>query len=121
MPMSLTISKKEVIKQYELIKMLEEKCKTCRMLVGKEAEATVIYSISNPIAPKYDAMVAISKYDKIHAMLTPADLSEEELLIFEYALRGAEPDEEIIVFTKREYKAVKKYLYDKKNKVILIE
>lgn len=118
MPISLTISKKEVVNQYEIIKMLEEKCKTCRMFVEKEADSTFIYSISNPIAPKYLAMVAISKYGKTYAMLTPDNLNQEDLLIFESVLRSADPDEEIVVFTERDYNAVKKYLYNKKCEVI---
>ena len=119
MPMVSIISKEEICKQHDLLGMLMLKCKMCKPFAGKDAEQTFIYSVSNPIPPKYDMMIAVSKYGKKYAMLTPEDLTEKELVVFEFILRDADPDEEIVVFTKREYNAVKKYLYDKKNKVTL--
>ena len=119
MPMASISSKKEVNRQYHLIQILEEKCKLWKLFAGKEAETTFIYSVCNPIPPKYDTMVAISKYGKTYAMLTPNDLTQEELVIFEFALREIDSDEEIVVFSRRDYNAAKKYLYGKKNKVSL--
>ena len=119
MPMSSMISKEEVCKQYGLLGMLEIKCKRSKLFAKKEAEQTFIYSIFNPIPPKYSMMAAISKYGKKYAILTPEDLTEKELVIFEFVLREADPDDEFVVFSKRDYHAAKKYLYDKKNKVTL--
>ena len=119
MPLASTISKEEICKQHGLIGMLMIKCKSCKLFAGKEAEQTFIHSVSNPIPPKYNMMAAISKYGKKYAVLTPEDLTEKELVIFEFILREADPDDEFVVFTRREYNAAKKYLYGKKNKIIL--
>jgi len=119
MPLVSVISKEEICKQHGMIGMLMIKCKSCKLFERKEAERSWIYTVSNPIHPKYDTMVAISKYGKKYAMLTPEDLTEEEMIVFAYVLDDAEPDEEIVVFTQRDYDAVKKYLRDKKNKVTL--
>jgi len=121
MPLVSINPKKEIISYYELIQMLEKKCESCKLFAGKEAENTFIYSVSNPIHPKFDTSVAVSKYGKIYAMCTPEDLTEKELVVFEFILRDADPDEEIVVFTKRDYHAVKKYMYGNKNKVTLCD
>jgi hypothetical protein len=101
--------------------MLMLKCKESKLFARKDAEQTFIYSVSNPIPTRYDMMIAISKYGKKYAMLTPEDLTEKELMVFEFVLRDVDLDEEIVVFTKREYDAVKKYLYGKKIKVTLCD
>lgn len=121
MPMVSIISKEEICKQHALLGMLMLKCKSCKLFAGKDAEQTFIYSVSNPIPPRYDMMIAVSKYGKRYAMCTPEDLTEKELVVFEFILRDADPDEEIVVFTKRDYHAVKKYLYGNKNKVTLCD
>lgn len=118
MPMVSVIPKEEICKQHGLIGMLMIKCKN---FTRKEAEQSWIYAVTNPIYPKFDTMVAISKYGKKYAMLTPEDLTEKEMIVFDYVLNEIEPGEEIVVFTRRDYNAVKKYLRDKKNKVILCD
>ena len=119
MPLVSIISKEEICKQHGLIGMLMIKCKSCKFFERKEAEQSWIYAVSNPIHPKFDTMVAISKYGKRYAMLTPEDLTEKEMIVFDYVMNEVDPDDEIIVFTQRDYNAVKKYLRDKKNKVTL--
>ena len=122
MPLVSISFKEEIVGQYELLQTLEEKCKKSIFFAkGKESDKTFIYSVSNPIPPKYNTMVAISQYGKRYAMLTPEDLTEKDLVVFEFILRDADPDEEIVVFTKRDYHAVKKYLYGNKNKVTLCD
>ena len=119
MPIASISSKEEVVSHYELIQKLEEKCKCCKLFKGKDAEQTWIYTVSNPIPRKYTTKVAISKYGKKYAMLTPEALTEEDLVIFEFVFRETDPEDEIVVFSKRDYHAAKKYLYDMKNKITL--
>ena len=120
MPLVSISFKEEIVGQYELLQTIEEKCKKSIFFAkGKESDKTFIYSVSIPIPPKCNTMVAISQYGKRYAMLTPEDLTEKELVVFEFVLQDVEPDAEIIVFSRRDYSAVKKYLCGKKNVVLL--
>ena len=119
MPFVSTISKNKVAEQYNTIKLLEKSCKSCKLFVRREPEYTIIYSIHNPDSRIQDSMVAISKYGKTYAMRTPENLSMEGFGIFEFVLRDLETDEEIVVFSRKDYDAVKAYLRDKENKVIM--
>ena len=121
MPFVSIIQKEEICKQHGLIGSLMIKCKSCKFFARKEVDLTWIYAVSNPVHPKVDTMVAISKYGKKYAMLTPEDLNEKEMIVFDFVLQEIEPEEEIVVFTQRDYDAVKKYLRDKKNKVTLCD
>ena len=119
MPLVSIIPKEEICKQHELIGMLMIKCKSCKFFARRKAEQTWIYAVANPIHPQYDTMVAISKYGEKYAILAPEDLTEKELIVFDYLMNEIGHNDEIVVFSQRDYDAVKKYLRDKKNKVML--
>ena len=106
--------KEHIAEEYITLERLESKCNSCRFFKGRNAEETFIYVVYEP-----DTMVGISRYGKKYAMLTPDSLTEEELIVFAYVLEEMGPDEEIVVFTKRDYNAVLKYLRGKKNTVTL--
>lgn len=48
------------------------------------------------------------------ALYAQENLTEKELVIFEFFLRDLDPDDQIVVFNQRDFDAVKKYLYGKK-------
>lgn len=111
--------KSEIVEQYETIKTLEEKCKSCKLFGGREPDATFMYLLSEPIRPKIDAIVAISQYGETYAIYSPEYLNWDEMMIFSVALNDIDLHEEIVVFTQRDYDAANKYLRGRKNKIIL--
>ena len=118
MPIVSTVSKQQVEVQYNTMEKLMQQCETCNILKSKTAEEVVCYYIcSDYNTEDGPAMVAIASFGNIHAMMTPDYVTEKQLVVFEFVLRNLEPHEEIVVFSKKDYDAVKYYKRQRKNKV----
>ena len=114
MPLVSTTSQKQIEAEYNAIKKLQEKCKSCKAFRGKVAKSTFIYLVHGYKTDDGPAMLAIANYeDNNHAIYTPAYLTEEQLVIFEFLLRDVDKNDKITVFSRRSYDAVKKYSYGK--------
>lgn len=120
MPLISTVSKERVEVQYKAMEKLLWKCEECSCLKGKTAEEVWCYWVCSDYSTEDGpAMVAIAKFGNVYAMRTPDYLTEKQLVVFEFVLRDAAPQDEVVVFSQRDYDAVQKYKYSKKNKVRL--
>lgn len=83
-------------------------------LLSKEPEEEYIYELdSRHSADGGPAMLAVAIIGDSHAVYAPKYLTEEQLVIFEHFLREADSNDHLIVFSQRDYEAVKKYLRGK--------
>lgn len=116
MAMVSTTSKKHVDKQQEAFKILESG------LDKKKIEEEYIFELDNRYSTDAGAaMVAIAKLkDDTYALYAPEYLNEKQLVVFEFLLRNADENDHILVFSQRDYDAVKKYTYDKEVDVKIL-
>ena len=118
MPIISTVAQKEVNAMHEAMEKLLWKCEESKRL-GKGAEQVWCHYVYGEYATDDGpAMVAIAKFGNVYAMRTPEYLTEKQLVIFEFVLRHVEPQDEIVVFSMRDYDAAMKYKHGKKIKRI---
>ena len=120
MPIISTVTQKQVKVQQEAMEKLLWKCEESN-LFKKSAEQVWCYYVCGDYATDDGpAMVAIAKFGNVYAMRTPEYLTEKQLVVFEFVLRDAEPQDEIVVFSKKDYDAVMKYKYSKEIKKVTL-
>lgn len=118
MAFSMFIPKEHVEIQYKLLKALEEKCSACKLFDGFTPDYGYIY---REFTTPSDCKVAIVyvKYNscRTYAVYSPETLTGKDLAIFKSFLykeiKYAEPDEQIVVFSQKDYDAIMKYNYGK--------
>lgn len=121
MPSIITANQKEIKLQQKAMEELMSKCEENNLFKGKPAEEVLCYyyvlgyNYTDDGAP----IVAIAKFENVYAMRAPECLTEEQLEVFKFALQDVQPQNEIVVFSQRDYDAVMKYKYNKAIKVTL--
>lgn len=118
MAFSMFIPKEHVEIQYKLLKALEEKCSACKLFDGFTPDNEYIYRRFTDLSD-YKAAIVYAEYKSCHtyAVYSPETLTEKDFAIFESflykVLKYAEPDEQILVFSQKDYDAIMKYNYGK--------
>lgn len=116
MPLTSTVSKERLERQNQLLATLEAKCADCEELKGMKSDNEYIYFVHDQ-HPDGPAMLAYAVYNKCktYAVYVSEELADERLGIFSYFMSNvkkyAEPDEQIIVFSQRDYDAINKSNY----------
>ena len=111
MPFVSTTPKKRVKTYQDAFNRLES---LISHLLGKEPEEEYIYELDSRYSTDDGpAMLAVAIIGDSHAVYAPKYLTEEQLVIFEFFLRKADSNDHLIVFSQRDYEAVKKYLRGK--------
>jgi len=105
--------KKHIENQYDAILKLQEKCQSCKSLQSKVAENILIYSVRESYTTEDGpAMLAIAHLgNDEYAIYAPDYLTDEQLIVFERLMNGANDTDKFVVFSKRSYDAMKKYSY----------
>ena len=118
MPLVSTTTKKMVHTQYFLMDRLMFLCKGYNVFKGKEPEHIFCYQIDSDYRiDDGPAMVAIACLGNTYVMMTPDYITEKQMVVYEFILREAEPNDEFFVFYGRDYEAIKKCPYSEKHKV----
>ena len=111
MPFVSTTPKKRVKTYQDAFNRLES---LIDHLLGKEPEEEYIYELDSRYSTDDGpAMIAVAIIGDSHAVYAPKYLTDKQLVIFEHFLRKADSNDHLIVFSQRDYEAVKKYLYSK--------
>lgn len=113
MPFTSQKSKQRITLDYQLMLALQEKCAKYVMFTGLSPEKEYIFTahLDSP------ATIAVAEYHtcKTYAVYSSDELTKDLLSVFEFFLRDvkqhAEPGEQIVVFSQKDYDAVVKYLY----------
>ena len=121
------ISKTVIEWQCKLLELLEEKCSDCEFLRGLTPELQYIYTFHDMegVCRGNYPMLAIAQYNscKTYAIYSQGKMTQRELYAYERFLRDvkkyAESGEQIVVFSKENYEAVKKHVGNKNISVIL--
>ena len=118
--MELAVSKKKFNIYKNLFETLETRI--APLLNGKEPDDEYIFEFQDSSYSTDDdpAMVAMAYIGNVYAICTPDYLTDEQLAIFEEILWDVESDNHIVVFSQRDYDAVKKYLCGKEVDVKMI-
>ena len=113
MPMITVTGKARIELQHNLISGLDEKCKSCELLRGKIAQRSYTYEVYRNYTNVEDTfIIAIAAYGGgIYAMYALEEVAEKKMRFLEYFLKDLEPEDVIIVFSEKIFKAVKKYSY----------
>lgn len=112
MPLVSTTTKKRINLYQDAFERLESL--SALLLNGNEPENEFIFELDHRYSTDDGpAMIAVAKIADYHALYAPEYLSEKQLVIFEFFLREADSNDHLVVFSQRDYDAVKKYLYDK--------
>ncbi len=118
MPLVSTTTQKMVHTQYFLLERLLFLCKGYNVFNGKDPEHVFCYQVDSDYrTDDGPAMVAIACLGNTYAMLTPDYITQKQMVVYEFILREAEPNDEFVLFYGRDYKAVKKCPYSEKHKV----
>ena len=116
MPLVSHTSKERVEMQHQLMIALESKCSVCELFKGMSPDSSYIYTLRNSNFTE-PVMLAFAQYNdcKAYAVYASEDLTEKQLSVFEYFLREvkqyAEENEQIVVFSQKNYDAIMKYNY----------
>lgn len=114
MPIVSYKSKERIDHQYHLMLALKSKCATCDIFNGISPDKEYLFTIQDYDEPA-DIAVAVYYECKTYAVYASDDLAENQLSVFELFLRDvkkyAEPGEQIVVFSKRDYDAIITYNY----------
>ena len=112
MPFVSTTTKKRVqVYQYAFVRL---ETVIAPLLDGKEPDSEFIYELDSRYSTDDGpAMIAVARIGDRHALYAPEYLTEKQLVIFEFFLRDADSNDHLVVFSQRDYDAVKKYLYGK--------
>ena len=120
MPIISTVTQKQVKAQHEAMEKLLWKCEESNLFKKSVEQVWCYYVCGDYVTDDGPAMVAIAKFGNVYAMRTPEYLTEKQLVVFEFVLRDAEPQDEIVVFSKKDYDAVMKYKYNKEIKKVTL-
>ncbi|MCI8655748.1 MAG: hypothetical protein HFJ48_07850 [Clostridia bacterium] len=120
MPIIGAVPKKNVEAQYEMLKELQQKCDSCKLFKGKEADNIFVYIIRSEYATNDGpAMLAIARYGDTYAIHPPKYLAGEQWVVLEFLLDNADSTDELLVFSSETFRNIEKYCYDKKLNVKL--
>lgn len=112
MPMSSTISKQAIQDNAKLFEDLSTACAYSKALEGLKPDEEFIYNIyGHGMCGTDNTKAAIARYGNIHAVMTPKDLTDEQMVVFEFIIRDMTGDDEVLVFTDRDFEFAKKYAY----------
>ena len=126
MPFCRTALRSKIEEEYRLIQELKDKCLNIDFLQGVSPDEEYVYEV-HYMTDKELAILAVAQYNNCHtyAVNTSENVTEEELEVFEFFIKDVkkylEPDDQILVFSKKSYDAVKKYNYGRPVNVILRE
>lgn len=119
MPIVSTETMKQVKTKYFLLDTLKFLCSGHYEVFKKEApEHLFVFEVETDHKTEDGpAMVAVACSGNKCAMITPGYTTEKQMVIYEYLLRKAEPNDEFFVFYTRDLEAVKKCIYSEGHKI----
>lgn len=119
MPFTSTISKQQLNMHLNALKTLEQKI--ANYYGDVEVKDERIFKLIDYNHNGYHApIVALATIGDETALYSPEWLTEKDLVIYSYLLRDADSDDHIVVFSQKDYDAVKQYLYGKEVDVKLL-
>lgn len=116
MPIIRREPKVNVEKQQEALKNLEIR------LGNKKIMEEYIFQVEGEYeTDEGPAMLAFAELKNgSYAIYAPKYLSEKQLVVFEFLLREVDEKDQLLVFSQRDYEAVKKYSYGKNVNVKIL-
>lgn len=114
MPIVSYVPRQVIESEHDTVTKLMEKCKSCDLLKDLKPKLVAAMSISDYNNEKngLPAMIAIAQYPSkgITAIYEPEWLAKNQMAVIYYFVRdNLESIEEIVVFSKRAYNAIKSY------------
>ena len=119
MALTSVISKQQLKMHLDALKTLEQKIAYYYGDVEVEDER-IFKLIDYNLNSNQALIVALATIGDETALYSPEWLTEKELVIYSYLLRCADSDDHIVVFSQKDYDAVKQYLYGKEVDVKLL-
>ena len=111
MPTIEKIPRATIEREKALLSLLELNLGEC---LCNQIEEEYIYKLDVMYATDYGpAMIAVARLvDGRYGVFSPEYLAEEQLQIFEFFIKGMNKNDHVLVFSHRDYTAIKKYLHD---------
>lgn len=112
--MGLTIPKQKVQGYSKLFEDLDIACSKSHALEGAKPTRAYIYELNDFERGTYVA--AIQEYGRVHAVVTPHDQRDEDMVVYEFIFRELKGNDILLVFTDRDEEFARKYAYSDEHR-----